>query len=107
MKQITFGGNKNVIGKRLSVLRKEKGITQSDLAARMQTLNVNIDQQMISKIEKNQRQVTDYEHVKGKFSVSAYQFQYEQAQYKYAANDPDARRNADTAICDQCKAGRC
>lgn len=61
MKQITFGGNKNVIGKSLSVLRKEKGITQSDLAARMQTLNVNIDQQMISKIEKNQRQVTDYE----------------------------------------------
>lgn len=61
MKQITFGGNKNVIGKCLSVLRKEKGITQSDLAARMQTLNVNIDQQMISKIEKNQRQVTDYE----------------------------------------------
>lgn len=61
MKQITFGGNKNVIGKRLSVLRKEKGITQSDLAARMQTLNVNIDQQMISKIEKNQRKVTDYE----------------------------------------------
>lgn len=61
MKQITFGGNKNVIGKRLSVLRKEKGITQSDLAARMQTLNVNIDQQMISKIEKNQRQITDYE----------------------------------------------
>ena len=61
MKQITFGGNKNVIGKRLSVLRKEKGITQSDLAARMQTLNVNRDQQMISKIEKNQRQVTDYE----------------------------------------------
>lgn len=52
MKQITFGGNKNVIGKRLSVLRKEKGITQSDLAARMQTLNVNIDQQMIGKIEK-------------------------------------------------------
>ena len=60
MKQITFGGNKNVIGKRLSVLRKEKGITQSDLAARMQTLNVNIDQQLISKIEKNQRQDTDY-----------------------------------------------
>ena len=61
MKQITFGGNKNVIGKRLSVLRKEKGITQSDLAARMQTLNVNIEQQIISKIEKDQRQVTDYE----------------------------------------------
>lgn len=27
----------------------------------MQVLNVNVDQQIISKIEKNQRQVTDYE----------------------------------------------
>ncbi len=27
----------------------------------MQTMNVNMDQQMISKIEKNQRQVTDFE----------------------------------------------
>ncbi len=61
MKQITFNGNKNIISDRLAKTRKEKKITQSDLAARMQTLNVNIDQQMISKIEKNQRQVTDYE----------------------------------------------
>ena len=61
MKQITFNGNKNIISDRLAKIRKEKKITQSDLAARMQTLNVNIDQQMISKIEKNQRQVTDYE----------------------------------------------
>ena len=45
----------------LLTLRTEKRISQTDLAARMQTLNVNIDQQMISKIEKNQRQVTDYE----------------------------------------------
>lgn len=61
MKQITFNGNKNIISKRLAELRKEKGISQSDLAAKMQLMNVNIDQQMISKIEKNQRQVTDYE----------------------------------------------
>ena len=45
----------------LLTLRTEKRVSQTDLAARMQTLNVNIDQQMISKIEKNQRQVTDYE----------------------------------------------
>lgn len=61
MKQITFNGNKNIIGKRLSELRKERGLSQNDLAAKMQLLNVNIDQQMISKIEKNNRQVTDYE----------------------------------------------
>ena len=61
MKQITFNGNKNIIGKRLAELRKEQGLSQNDLAAKMQLLNVNIDQQMISKIEKNNRQVTDYE----------------------------------------------
>lgn len=61
MKQITFNGNKNIIGKRLAELRKERGLSQNDLAAKMQLLNVNIDQQMISKIEKNNRQVTDYE----------------------------------------------
>lgn len=61
MKQITYNGNKNIIGKKLYEIRKEKSMSQSDLAAKMQTMNVNIDQQMISKIEKNQRQVTDYE----------------------------------------------
>lgn len=61
MKQIIFNGNKNIISKRLALIRKEKGLSQSDLAAKMQLFNVNIDQQMISKIEKNQRQVTDYE----------------------------------------------
>lgn len=61
MRQITFGGNKNIIGAKLAQVRKDRGISQSSLAARMQTMNVNIDQQMISKIEKNQRQVTDYE----------------------------------------------
>lgn len=61
MKQILFQGQKNVIGKKLQTIRKEKGLSQNDLAAKMQTMNVNIDQQMISKIEKNQRQVTDFE----------------------------------------------
>lgn len=61
MKQITFSGNKNIISKKLAEIRKSKGISQCDLAAKMQTLGVNIDQQMISKIERNQRQVTDYE----------------------------------------------
>ncbi len=61
MKSISFGEYKNVIGKTLLKIRTEKNLSQSELAAKMQLLNVNIDQQMISKIEKNQRQVTDYE----------------------------------------------
>ena len=36
-------------------------LSQAELAAKMQTMNVNIDQQMISKIENNARIVTDYE----------------------------------------------
>ncbi len=63
MKQIIYGDHKNIIGKQLYKIRREKKISQTELAARMQVMNVNIDQQMISKIEKNQRQVTDYEFV--------------------------------------------
>ena len=61
IKQIIYYDNKNIIHDRLREARTERGISQTELAAKMQLLNVNIDQQMISKIEKNQRQVTDYE----------------------------------------------
>ena len=61
MKKICYYDNKNIISKNLKRLREAKGISQSNLAAKLQTMNINIDQQMISKIEKNKRQVTDYE----------------------------------------------
>ena len=61
MRQITFGENKNIIGESLRQRRRAAHLSQMDLAARMQTLGVNIDQQMISRIERNSRQVTDYE----------------------------------------------
>ena len=61
MKKILFNGNKNVISLKLRLAREAAGLSQSQLAARMQTLGVNIDQQMISRIEKNLRFVTDYE----------------------------------------------
>lgn len=61
MKKIIYGDNKNIISKSLKSFRKEKQLTQSELAAKMQLFNVNIDQQMISKIENNARFVTDYE----------------------------------------------
>ncbi len=61
MKKICFYDNKNIISDKLKELRCKRNLSQSDLAAKLQTMNINIDQQMISKIEMNKRQVTDYE----------------------------------------------
>ena len=61
MKKICYYDNKNIISERLKNSREAKRLSQSDLAAKLQTMNININQQMISKIEKNKRQVTDYE----------------------------------------------
>ena len=61
MKKICYYNNKNIISTKLKELRETQRLSQNELAAKLQTMNVNIDQQMISKIEKNNRQVTDYE----------------------------------------------
>jgi len=61
MKKIQFNDNKNIISENLRLYREAAGLSQSQLAAKLQTVGINIDQQMISRIEKNQRQVTDYE----------------------------------------------
>lgn len=63
MKKITFGENKNIISENVKAYRLKSNLTQDELAARLQTFNINIDQQMISKIENNSRLVTDYELV--------------------------------------------
>ena len=61
MKKIQFLDKKNVISENVRLLRVKNQLTQQDLAAKMQTLGVNMDQQMISRIESNDRIVTDYE----------------------------------------------
>jgi len=61
VKKISFYGNKNVISKQLKLARAKCDLSQEALAAKMQTMNVNIDQRAISKIEHNARIVTDYE----------------------------------------------
>ena len=61
MKKIKYFGNKNVISKRVRYFRNLRKITQEQLVARLQVLNINIDQQGISNIENNSRIVTDYE----------------------------------------------
>ncbi len=61
MNEIVFYGNKNVIYKNLRRLRKKRNLSQGELAAKMQVMNVNLTQQLISRIEHNRRIVTDYE----------------------------------------------
>ena len=61
MNEIIFNGNKNVISGNLRRLRKLRGLTQDQLAARMQVVNVNLTQRLISRIERNERIGTDYE----------------------------------------------
>lgn len=61
MKKIAYDSNKNVIHARLRYYRNLRGFTQEQVVAKMQVMNVNMDQQMLSKIENNRRIVTDYE----------------------------------------------
>ena len=61
MKKLSYNHNKNVIHKKLRYYRELRKLSQDQLAAKLQTMNVSIDQQMSSKIENNQRLVTDYE----------------------------------------------
>ena len=55
MRKMLYDNKRNVIAKNLYLFRQKRGLTQEQLAARLQTMNVNIDQQMISKIELNKR----------------------------------------------------
>lgn len=61
MKSIKFYGHKNVIFPSLSKCRKNEKLSQQRLAAKMQLLGVGIDQQAISRIERDKRSVTDFE----------------------------------------------
>ena len=61
VKKIQFYDKKNIVSENLRLLRVKHQMSQQDLAAKMQTLGVNMDQQMISRIESNDRIVTDYE----------------------------------------------
>nr|WP_122012713.1 helix-turn-helix transcriptional regulator [Maliibacterium massiliense] len=61
MKIISYNGNKNIVSARVRQARQAMGLSQAALAARLQTQGVNLDQQMVSKIERNARIVMDYE----------------------------------------------
>lgn len=61
MKIYDYDGKANIVGKRILELRKKQKLSQEALAAKMQLNNIEISQKVISRIEKQERFVTDYE----------------------------------------------
>lgn len=60
-KNLGYYGRRNICGERVRMARLAKRISQETLAAKMQTLGVNIAQDAISNIEAGRRLVMDYE----------------------------------------------
>lgn len=61
MRKFKYLGKNNVSGDRIRELRLRARLSQSDLAIRMQTEGVVIEQDAISRIESGSRLVTDFE----------------------------------------------
>ncbi len=61
MKIYTFEGKSNISGERIRQARVVKKLTQSNLAARVQTKGVTMERDSISRIEHGIRFVADYE----------------------------------------------
>ena len=61
MNKSLFNENTNIISAKMAEYRKKHGLSQEELAARMQLLGIDITQPLIGKIERNQRFVKDYE----------------------------------------------
>lgn len=54
-------GNKNWVGKRIAELRKDRGMSQNDLAIKLQNYDVDIDKNAVQLLEHGHRYVRDME----------------------------------------------
>lgn len=72
MKQRTNANGKNLIGQRLRQLRASKNLSQRDLARELQLIGIDMDKNVITRIETDKRYVTDFElqAIKQIFDVS-------------------------------------
>lgn len=61
MKKLEYNGQRNICGERVRLERAKKRISQEKLAAKLQIMGVNMEQNAISSIERGDRLVTDYE----------------------------------------------
>lgn len=57
----TETGEKNLISARLKALRERDKLSQRDLAHRLQLIGIDMDKNVITRIETNKRYVTDLE----------------------------------------------
>ena len=60
-KPTSLSGKKNLISKKLIQLRKQKKMSQRDLAGKLQLAGYDMDKNVITRIETGQRYVTDIE----------------------------------------------
>ena len=60
-KPTSLSGDKNLIGQRLVELRQVRGLSQRDLAQKLQLAGYDIDKNVITRIETNKRYVSDIE----------------------------------------------
>lgn len=61
MKIYDFNGKKNICGERVKEARKKQGLSQENLAAKLQIEGVVIERDSVSRIEIGTRFVADYE----------------------------------------------
>ena len=61
MKMIGIDGRRNICGAKLKGFRRKKGISQENLAAKVQLRGLDLTQKTISRIETGKRLITDYE----------------------------------------------
>ena len=61
VKIYNYNGKANIVGNKILDLRKKQKLSQEELAVKMQLNNIEISQKVISRIEKQERFVTDYE----------------------------------------------
>ncbi len=61
MKQRIGSMGKNLIGERLKGLRTRANLSQRDLARELQLVGIDMDKNVITRIETNKRYVTDFE----------------------------------------------
>lgn len=60
-KPTSLTGEKNLVGNRLIELRRERKLSQRDLACMLQLAGYDIDKNVITRIETNKRYVSDIE----------------------------------------------
>jgi transcriptional regulator with XRE-family HTH domain len=61
MKIYDFDGKKNICGTRVREARKKLGLTQDDLAAKLQVSGVILERNSVSRIESGTRFIADFE----------------------------------------------